>query len=217
MKILVVDTETTGLPKKRNTSIYESNNWPYIVQLSYILFDINNYIIEEICDNIVKIPDNIFMPQFIINIHKISNEISHNEGKNVKIVLNKFKKCCLRADCIVGHNIVFDKNIILAEAFRNKIRNIFPRNKSFYCTMKKSINICKLPKMNIVNQYKFPKLIELFKFYFPEEIDPENLHNSMIDVLITLRCYGMLEYNIDVNEKCRLLNAVEILMNLNKL
>ena len=71
--------------------------------------------------------------------------------------------------------------------------------------------------MNIVNQYKFPKLIELFKFYFPEEIHPENLHNSMIDVLITLRCYGMLEYNIDVNEKCRLLNAVEILMNLNKL
>ena len=214
MKVLVFDTETTGLPSKRNLSIYNSEGWPYIVQISYILFDFDEFYILEISDNIVKIPNDIIMSNYVINIHKITNEISKNQGNNIKKVLTKFKQICFRADIIIGHNISFDKNIVLVEAFRNKIRNIFPRNKKFYCTMKNSLNICKLPKLNLQNQYKFPKLIELFKFYFPEEMDPENLHNSMMDVLITLRCFGKLEYNIDVNQKCKILNAAEILMNL---
>ena len=55
MKILVFDTETTGLPEK-NASIYSYNQWPYIIQLSYIFYDMsnNNIIVKddwrEICD-----------------------------------------------------------------------------------------------------------------------------------------------------------------------
>jgi len=35
MKILVFDTETTGLPE-RSSSIKETDKWPYIIQISYI-------------------------------------------------------------------------------------------------------------------------------------------------------------------------------------
>jgi len=38
MKILIFDTETSGLPE-RNASITEIHKWPHILQLSYILFD----------------------------------------------------------------------------------------------------------------------------------------------------------------------------------
>ena len=38
MKILVFDTETSGLPE-RSASIYEHSKWPYIIQLSYVLYD----------------------------------------------------------------------------------------------------------------------------------------------------------------------------------
>ena len=73
MKVLVFDTETTGLPKKRNTSIYETDNWPYIVQLSYILYDTcNNYIID-MSDNIIKLDENICIPEESTKIHKITN------------------------------------------------------------------------------------------------------------------------------------------------
>ena len=41
MKILIFDCETTGLPKDYKGSLYDSNNWPHIVQLSFILFDCN--------------------------------------------------------------------------------------------------------------------------------------------------------------------------------
>ena len=39
MKILVFDTETTGLPSERNPSIFEPDKFPYIVQISYILYN----------------------------------------------------------------------------------------------------------------------------------------------------------------------------------
>ena len=42
MKVIVFDTETTGLPKKWNASITDKDNWPHIVQFSWILYDIDN-------------------------------------------------------------------------------------------------------------------------------------------------------------------------------
>ena len=33
MKVLIFDTETTGLPKDYKGSIYNSDNWPYICLL----------------------------------------------------------------------------------------------------------------------------------------------------------------------------------------
>ena len=41
MKVLVFDTETTGLPTERNASITNMEAWPHIVQLSYILYDVD--------------------------------------------------------------------------------------------------------------------------------------------------------------------------------
>ena len=207
MKILVFDTETTGLPAK-NAHIYNTNDWPYIVQLSYIFYDTNTHIVLDICDNIIKLPPHITITKESENIHKISNEISQTHGIDIKHALLEFKNCCDSADRIVGHNINFDKNIVIVESLRNNINRIFSPTESFYCTMKYSKYVCKIEKISSTGKsyYKFPKLIELYKHYFNDE--PDNLHNSMIDVIITLRCYGMLEDNIDYNTVSSNLNAV---------
>ena len=39
MKVLVFDTETTGLPTERNASIMDLEKWPHILQLSYVVYD----------------------------------------------------------------------------------------------------------------------------------------------------------------------------------
>ena len=39
MKVLAFDTETTGLPESYNASVTDSSKWPYIIQLSFIVFD----------------------------------------------------------------------------------------------------------------------------------------------------------------------------------
>ena len=74
--------------------------------------------------------------------------------------------------------------------------------------MKNSKDICKIEKVNRFGNiyYKYPKLIELYKHYF--ETEPDGLHNSMIDVLVTLRCFGMMMFNKDFEKYSENLNAI---------
>jgi hypothetical protein len=47
---------------------------------------------------------------------------------------------------------------------------------------------------------KYPKLIELHEKLF--NVTPNNLHNSLNDILVTLRCYMKLKFNVDLMEDC---------------
>ena len=53
MKILIFDTETSGLPEERNASLLSTNKWPYILQLSYILYDTDSNKILKYVDILV--------------------------------------------------------------------------------------------------------------------------------------------------------------------
>tara|TARA_B100001093_G_scaffold518010_1_gene601370 strand:+ start:2299 stop:2949 length:651 start_codon:yes stop_codon:yes gene_type:complete len=214
MKLLVFDTETTGLPKDKNASIISTNNWPYIVQLSYILYDTDLDLVLDYSDNIIKLPDNVFISKESENIHKISNEISRTKGVDIKILLKEFNDTLLKAHVIIAHNISFDKKMILVECIRNKLEQNFTRNstrKSEFCTMKNSVNICKIikEKANGNTYFKYPKLVELHNHFFNST--PDNLHNSMVDILVCLRCYGKIKFNIDFYEVSQSLNALRLL------
>jgi hypothetical protein len=45
-----------------------------------------------------------------------------------------------------------------------------------------------------------PKLSELYALLFPNDPLPQDLHNSLIDVAMTLRCYVKYVYASDVKE-----------------
>ena len=208
MKILVFDTETTGLPEKGNPSFYDTWKWPFIIQISYIYYDTDTNIVLGISDNIINLSEEVEITRESENIHKISKEISKSHGKNIIDVLKEFKLFVDDCDMIIGHNINFDKNIVIVESIRNNIERIFVDNSKFYCTMKNSKDICKIEKVNRFGNiyYKYPKLIELYKHYF--ETEPDGLHNSMIDVLVTLRCFGMMMFNKDFEKYSENLNAI---------
>ena len=74
MSILVFDTETTGLPQFR---VSPNNNnistWPYIVQLSYILYDTDKNKIINTYDSIIKLPKEVSISEESSNIHGITN------------------------------------------------------------------------------------------------------------------------------------------------
>ena len=52
---------------------------------------------------------------------------------------------------------------------------------------------------NTIN-LKYPKLIELHEKLFDKS--PNNLHNSFNDILVTLRCFMKLKYNLDLIDDC---------------
>ena len=209
MKILVFDTETTGLPEKY-ASIYEHDKWPHIIQLSYILYDMSNNT-THVKDNYIKINSNIVIPIESYNIHKIDHEILNEKGVHIISALREFNEYLKKADIVVGHNISFDKRIIIVECLRNNIPQYFTTFKGKervykpeFCTMKKTTEYCNIEKISKKTNKPFiktPSLTELYLILFPESILPKELHNSLVDILITLKCYIKYNYSFDITEK----------------
>jgi DNA polymerase III epsilon subunit-like protein len=209
----VFDTETTGLPQSKIINSETLHLWPHIVQFSYVMYNVGQTKIEKVKDVVVKIPENIVMSDETINLHKITNEEAHKSYFTINDVLSEFIEdiSCNNVTTIVGHNISFDMNMLKIELLRliqnNETidKSIFKKmfyevnytNKT-YCTMKKSVDFCQIPvqRKDGTTYYKFPKLIELYKKLFDEE--PINLHNSLNDVLVTLRCYYTLVFKEDL-------------------
>ena len=207
MKVLVFDTETSGLPEKE-ASIYDKSKWPYIIQLSYILYDLSNNT-SLIKNNYIKLDESVTISQESFNIHNISREILNVQGINIVPALKEFNECLKLCDIVVGHNISFDKRLIFVECFRHNVTQYFTQfinnqkiHKPEFCTMKNTTQFCKLERLSKTNQVynKMPKLSELYLILFPNESLPTNLHNSLIDVAMTLRCYVKYVYNSDIVE-----------------
>jgi DNA polymerase-3 subunit epsilon len=204
MKVLVFDTETTGIISRDID--YNNNKWynkvPYIVQLSWIFIDLKDNKILNKADYIIKLNKNIEIPKICSDIHGITNEISENKGINIDEILRYFISDISKADILVAHNIEFDKTMLRAELLRNNFNDIFINSKfEEYCTMKNSIYICKIERINMRNEpyFKWPKLIELYKKLF--NTIPKNLHNSFNDVIVCLRCYYKMTTNQDLTKK----------------
>ena len=186
MKILVFDTETNGLPKNNFESVFNVENYPYIMLLSYILYDDDILEIIKSGNNYIN---NVEIKEDSFKINKITKELIDN-GKNIKLILEDFIQTIKNSDILVAHNYNFDKKIIMVECVRNNLFykfNYLLKQKQYYCTMKNSRDLCKIPNSN--NGYKLPKIIELHKYLFDEEIISDNLHNSLIDCIFTLKCY----------------------------
>ncbi len=220
MKIAVFDTETTGLPKSKIINELTIHLWPHVVQFSYIIYDTELKKIIKTVDMVIKIPENINISDEVSDIHGITNFISQTSHHTIEDALINFSNDYLNynIDLIVGHNLNFDLNMLKVELIReiSNQKSLFNRrlflqllenlddiksdSKEIYCTMQKSIELCNLKTISKYGKeyLKFPKLNELHMKLFNSL--PKNLHNSLNDVLICLRCYYMLEHKIDITE-----------------
>jgi DNA polymerase III epsilon subunit-like protein len=212
MKVLVFDTETTGLPTEKNASILDVEKWPYIIQLSYILFDTDQKNILKYKDEIIKLPELIYPSARSVELHGITKEKSNKVGRNIESVLLDFNHCLSDCDYVIGHNLSFDKRVIMVECKRNKMKQHFTTNavkKLEFCTMKNSVDLCKIEATSNKTgekYFKYPSQSELHNYLFG--YIPSGLHNSMADVIVCLRCYYKLMYDRDILQVCDKLNLL---------
>ena len=211
MRTLVFDSETTGLSKTQIISPSTIHLWPHVVQFSYIVFDTESNKIVKIKDSIIKVPDGFIITEENAKIHGITTEISLAKGVDLLPVLEEFFTDFDSADHIVGHNVSFDINMIKAELQRfimnssdKKLEDYLTKintSTKFYCTMQETIELCAIElKDKYGRSYKkFPKLVELYQKMFG--VTPKNLHNSLNDVIVCLRCFIKLKYEIDIVER----------------
>jgi DNA polymerase III epsilon subunit-like protein len=178
MKLLIFDTETTGLPTRREPASKGPNNWPHIVSISWIVLDTDTNIELTHKSYIVR-PDNWYIPVESTRIHGITHEEAATQGTPLITVMNAFltEPC----DAWVAHNLEFDLGVII-NAVLWDIKSQFPKvPQRKYCTMLLGKGICKLPGRY---GYKPPKLKELYCHAFGKYPEELLLHNSMYDVRI---------------------------------
>ena len=148
MIALVFDTETTGLPKKRRASLKDNDNWPYIVQMSWLVCDMTTGEILGIKDYVVRLADDLSIPIESSNIHGITDEIMREKGVPIKGVLEDFWCDLQSAHYLVAHNLNFDKTITRVEMYRNGFRNMYKRTNTIeVCTMTDGAMICNISRL----------------------------------------------------------------------
>ena len=181
---LIFDTETTGLPKKWNAPVTDSDNWPRCVQLAWQLHDSKGKLISD-HSYLIK-PENFNIPFESEQIHGISTELATKIGANLSDVLNQFVSDLSQAGFIIGHNVKFDLNIIGAELFRiNSDIDLLEKDILDTCT-ELTANVCKIPGGR-GGKFKFPTLIELYSFLFNASFS--EAHNASADVEATARAF----------------------------
>ena len=217
MRVLVFDTETTGLPQTKILNPDTLHQWPTIVQFSYIIYDLSLNDIVESKDYVIKVPESILISEESSKIHGITNEISSKKGILVDEVLNEFFYYLKDVDWIIGHNVSFDINMIKVELLRiiynKKLTtqqlktykydlHFITNYKNICCTLQDSIQFCNIQAIDKFGRpyLKYPKLVELHQKLFDNS--PSNLHNSFNDILVTLRCFMKLKHDSDLLESC---------------
>lgn len=180
---LFFDTETTGLPKNYQAPLDDFLNWPRIVQIAWSLYDeVGNH--WESYSYIIK-PNGFIIPDEVAKIHRISQERALRDGVDLKIALNHFLKDAHSASYLVAHNIDFDEKIIGSELLREKIGPSPFQGTNRVCTMKSSVDFCKLS--NNHGSYKWPSLTELYQILFADSF-PE-AHDALVDVKACAKCF----------------------------
>ena len=175
MRLVLFDTETTGLPKTKDPATRGSNNWPHIVSLAWIVME-NDVIVKE--EYRLIAPSGWTIPADSTAIHGITHE--HAEQRGVALGGALYEFLSEPADCWIAHNFNFDMNVI-ANAALWDVGLPFKGFSKWFCTMEASAPICKLPKPNGWKGYKLPKLSELYKFILRRDPKSDSLHNSLYD------------------------------------
>lgn len=176
---LFLDTETSGLPKKWNRAYTDSDNWPHILQLAWIIFDedrqeikrTNKYIYEPL------IPISPASEQ----IHGLTAPFLMKHGEKKKDVLRKLSHDIKKyRPQIIGHFLSFDLQVLAAEFYRTHLAIPFQEN-TYFCTLLHSKKYVRNP-----NMIHLP-LALLHEVLFLET--PDNMHNAEKDAEITATCY----------------------------
>jgi len=183
-RYIVLDTETTGLPKKGKLgelphySELSKYNEARMIQVCWAVYC--NGKLERLNDYYIK-PNNFKIENS--HIHGITDEICYKQGININQVLLELSKDIQNVEYIIGHNIAFDKHIVYSELYRSKFNDIINliNNKKFICTMQKSISL------KVDGTLKATKLSKVYKFLFGKEF--ENQHNAKFDVLATAEIF----------------------------
>jgi DNA polymerase III epsilon subunit-like protein len=210
----------------KSSSVWKQvvSSWPSIIQLGYIIYDTEAPNNSKIFSKYIDIPDNVIITESSIKTHHIDKEKIRREPAEKKALIEdalaEFMNDIMNPDIItvIGHNVQFDRKAVIAELLRlssgdsiktEKQLQFLMDKKNFTCTMEVTAPICniqmavnykdkKTGEDKVFYKVKSPRLVESYQYYFGYSPDEDDLHDALIDVILTLRVFIKYKYNEDV-------------------
>jgi len=215
-RILVFDVETTGLFPPKSVINPPLSAYPHILQLSFVVFDTQFWRVVKSCDFYIRVAESIEITPFITELTGITRKLCDERGIMIEDALYEFYQEYMQCDCVVAHNLDFDRKMVCTEFARLVASQDLAVLKRFpyinlvfdpifvelhrieeFCTMCVGRGICKIQSQNSRGTYiKNPKLSELYLHLFGQV--PTDLHNSLMDTYVCLRCFVKLRFKFDL-------------------
>ena len=205
MKLLLLDTETNGLPKHRFAPASQWASYPAILQLSWAIYEINDTgrALKTIAkrDIGVALHPSIPWDTGAAKIHGLT-EVEARGGAPAAKALTELADALRTVDYVVAHNLAFDRPVIraagYAEADRDpafiSLRNLWPSTIKEFCTMSTTRDLLRLPMPsdpeNLRGKFKAPKLNELYTWLYGHVYDMSGavLHTAASDTHCLAQC-----------------------------
>ena len=181
---LIFDTETTGLPKRWDAPLSDSENWPRCIQIAWQIHDAKGEVVAH--EDYLIQPDGFTIPFDSEQVHGISTALAEDQGIPLEEVLEKFHAALDQVDYVVGHNVSFDRNIMGAEYLRSGLADVLEGKAVVDTCTEETATLCQLPGGR-GGKFKLPTLSELYHFLFQESF--EEAHNATADVEATSRAF----------------------------
>ena len=182
----------------------------------------NKYIDDILDDDSIKIQPKAFETHHISK-DDIQDKKDKQETVSMKEALEEFFNDIKGVQYIVGHNVQFDIDRLKEElervkdpSLKNTHLNTIDNWSSYVrCTLEDNVNTCKLNKSDKQKNferaqqkrdpsyspkyiYKVPKLSETYEHYFRYKPNEAELHDAIMDVVLTLRVFLYGEFKVDV-------------------
>ena len=181
---IIFDTETTGLPKRWNAPITDTDNWPRAIQIAWQVHDQWGNLVEA-KDYLIR-PEGFDIPYDAERIHGISTALALQKGESLDRVLAEFNEALSESKFLVGQNVGFDVNVMGAEFHRAQLESLMASMPVLDTCTEKTAKLCQIPGGR-GGKFKLPTLTELHQHLFGEPFN--DAHNATADVEATTRCF----------------------------
>ena len=122
-------------------------------------------------------------------VHNISEENLREFGTNPLDIMTTAAKFIMNADAVIGHNIKFDIDHLIANLKRCGIK--INKDVRLIDTMYSMKPVCKILQKN--GKYKRPRLGEAYEYCFKETL--KNGHDGITDAIASLNIWRWMERN----------------------
>jgi len=190
--LLFIDTEASGLPKRWNEPYTKENNWPFSVQISWLVYSKDGRELKRE-DHYISDRDFDITPASV-KIHGITRDLLEIKGSPRKEVMQLLYDDLLKfKPLVIGHFMELDYHVLAADFLRSGVPNpIADLKLPAFCTMMASTKFVKNP------QSRFLKLGQLYDTLFNTTL--LNPHNAIVDAKATADCFFEMMKRGDLSE-----------------